>query len=85
MQATCCLQVCSFLHRGCCRVQDKLDQADIQWDLHLFADTVSSDAGSIGALIEQVANKVNAELVVLAQHNKVSKHLLWLLSVCCLA
>ena len=54
-------------------MQDKLDQADIQWDLHLFADTVSSDAGSIGSLIEQVANKVNAELVVLAQHNKVRK------------
>ena len=54
-----------------CRVQDKLDEAGISYDMHLFADDSSSDAASIGKLIEQVANKVHAEMVVLAQHNKV--------------
>lgn len=39
--------------------------------MHLFADDSSSNAASIGNLIEQVAAKVNAELVVLAQHNQV--------------
>lgn len=57
----------------CCRVQDKLDQAGISWDMHLFVDDSSSNAASIGNLIEQVYTKVNAEIVVLAQHNKVCK------------
>jgi len=52
------------------RVQDKLDKAGISYDMHLFADDSNSDAASIGKLIEQVANKVNAEMVVLARHNK---------------
>lgn len=52
-------------------MQDKLDEAGISWDMHLFADDSSSNAASIGNLIEQVATKVNAEIVVLAQHNQV--------------
>ena len=54
-------------------MQEKLDQAGISWDMHLFVDDSSSNAASIGNLIEQVYTKVNAEIVVLAQHNKVCK------------
>lgn len=52
------------------RVKDKLDKAGIQWDLHLFADTVNSDAADIATIIQKTAEKVRPALVVLAHHNK---------------
>ena len=54
------------------RVKDKLDKAGIQWDLHLFADTVNSDAADIATIIQKTAEKVRPALVVLAHHNKVA-------------
>ena len=55
-----------------CRVKDKLDKAGVQWDLHLFADTVNSDAADIATIIQKTAQKVNPVLVVLAHHDKVA-------------
>lgn len=48
-----------------------MDKAGVQWDLHLFADTVNSGAADIAAIIEKTAQKVNPALVVLAHHDKV--------------
>lgn len=53
------------------RVKEKLERAGIQWDLHLFADTVNTDASDIGTIIQKTAQKVQAKLVVLAHHDKV--------------
>lgn len=55
------------------RVKDQLDKAGIQWDLHLFADTVTSDATDIGMIIQKTAEKVQAALVVLAHHDNHEK------------
>lgn len=54
-----------------CRVQSQLEKAGIQWDLHLFADTVNTEAADIGKIIQNTAQKVQAKLVVLAHHNEV--------------
>ena len=54
-----------------CRVQSHLEKAGIQWDLHLFADTVNTEAADIAKIIQNTAQKVQAELVVLAHHNVV--------------
>ena len=53
-----------------------MDKAGVQWDLHLFADTVNSGAADIAAIIEKTAQKVNPALVVLAHHDKVESHAL---------
>lgn len=55
------------------RVKEKLERAGIQWDLHLFADTVNTDASDIGTIIQKTAQKVQAVLVVLAHHDKVKQ------------
>ena len=52
-------------------MKSQLDKAGIQWDLHLFADTVNTEASDIATIIQKTAQKVQAELVVLAHHNKV--------------
>lgn len=54
-------------------MKSKLDKAGIQWDLHLFADTVNTEASDIATIIQKTAQKVQAELVVLAHHDKVFK------------
>lgn len=53
-----------------------MDKAGVQWDLHLFADTVNSGAADIAAIIEKTAQKVNPVLVVLAHHDKVESRAL---------
>ena len=52
-------------------MQSQLEKAGIQWDLHLFADTVNTEAADIAKIIQNTAQKVQAELVVLAHHNEV--------------
>ena len=52
-------------------MQSQLEKAGIQWDLHLFADTVNTEASDIAKIIQNTAQKVQAELVVLAHHNEV--------------
>ena len=54
-------------------MKDQLDKAEIKWDLHLFADTVSSDATDIATIIQKTAEKVHAALVVLAHHDNQEK------------
>lgn len=49
-----------------------MDKAGIKWDLHLFADTVNSDAADIAIIIQKTAEKVKPALVVLAHHDKVA-------------
>lgn len=62
----------SFMQCMClCRVQSQLETAGIQWDLHLFADTVNTGAADIAKIIQNTAQKVQAKLVVLAHHNEV--------------
>ena len=69
---TCTLRVDAGHHADLYRVKDKLDEAGIQWDLHLFADTVNSDATDIAIIIQKTAEKVRPALVVLAHHDKVA-------------
>ena len=57
------------------RVQEKLEKAGIKWDLHLFADTVNSNASDIATIIQKTAQKVDAEILVLARHDKVCRPL----------
>lgn len=64
-------------------MKSKLDEAGIQWDLHLFADTVNTEASDIATIIQKTAQKVQAELVVLAHHNKVLEMCLVLLASIC--
>ena len=52
-------------------MQSQLEKAGIRWDLHLFADTVNTEASDIATIIETTAQKVQAVLVVLAHHNEV--------------
>ena len=50
-------------------MKNQLDKAGIQWDLHLFADTVNTDAADIATIIQKTAQKVQAALVVIAHHD----------------
>ena len=52
-----------------CRVQSKLEKAGIQWDLHLFADTVNTDAADIAQIIKNRSLMVQSAVVVLAHHD----------------
>lgn len=53
------------------RVVQVCESKGVDHEIHLFVDTANASASAIGDLIEEVGEKTDASLIILARHNKV--------------